>query len=196
MIIEKLNHYESHSIFDLCLGPWINNCVGYRNHVHFLLFCVYMTLISAYSTIVGQRLFQLVIFHDQVLFGLFGPILQPRNLTTTIIEHETIGAVTGVLTLYLFLINLIAMGLVLSLTIWQMSLISKGQTCVEEKIDESIINNSAQRQQQRPYDLGFKQNWKTFFEINNMTELLVRLLVPISFQPKHDGTYWISKYDE
>jgi hypothetical protein len=153
-------------------------------------------MICGYATLVGQQQFQLVMFHDEILFGLFDPILRPHDMTTAVLEHNTIGAVTGVLTSFLFLANLIAMGLVLSLTIWQMSLISKGQTCVEEKIDESIINNSAQRQQQRPYDLGFKQNWKTFFEINNMTELLVRLLVPISFQPKHDGTYWVSKYDE
>jgi hypothetical protein len=71
-----------------------------------------------------------------------------------------------------------------------MSLITKGQTCVEEKIDKSIMNNSVHR---RPYDLGWKQNWRTFFEINSASELLVRLMVPFLFQPKHDGTQWISK---
>jgi hypothetical protein len=155
-----------------------------------------MAIIAAFSTIAGQQQFQLVLFHDQILFGLFDPLLIPHNITITVIEHEIIGPITGVLTLFLFIMNLIAMGLVLSLAIWQMSLITKGQTCVEEKIEKSIMNNSTYRLQQRPYDLGWKQNWKTFFEVNNFTELLVRLLVPISFEPKHDGTQWISKYDK
>ncbi|CAF0742558.1 unnamed protein product [Rotaria sordida] len=173
--------------------PWINNCVGYRNHVHFILFCFFMALISAYATIVGQKQFQLVMFHDQILFGLFAPILQPEELVTTIIEHKTIGPITGVLTLFLFLTNLVAMGLVLMLTIWQISLITKGQTCVEERIDKSIVTNSVQGQKQRPYDFGFKLNWAKFFEVNKISELLFRLLIPFPFQPKHDGTQWISK---
>ncbi len=153
-------------------------------------------MIAAYSTIVGQQQFQLVIFHDEILFGLFDPILQPYNITMAIIEHGTIGPVTGVMTLFLFFANLVAMGLVFSLTVWQMSLISKGQTCVEEKIDKSTITNSALRQHRRPYHLGWKQNWRTFFEINSTSELLVRLFIPYPFQPKHDGTQWISKHDE
>jgi hypothetical protein len=156
-----------------------------------------MAMISAYSTIVGQQQFQLVLFHDEILFGLFDPILQPYNITEAIIEHNTIGPMTGVLTLYLFLINLIAMGLVLGLTIWQMSLITKGQTCVEEKIDKSLMNNPVQKQHhRRPYDFGWRQNWRTFFEINSTSELLIRLLIPYSFQPKHDGTQWTSNHDE
>jgi hypothetical protein len=157
-----------------------------------------MTLISGYSTFVAQHPFQQVLFHDQVLFGLFAPILQPHNLTETIVEHNSVGAMTGVLTLFLFLINLVAMGLVLSLTIWQMNLITKGQTCCEEKIDKSLMNNSAQKQQhhRQPYDLGWRQNWLTFFETNSTTELMIRLLIPYSFKPKHDGTKWILNHDE
>ncbi|CAF4335397.1 unnamed protein product, partial [Adineta steineri] len=128
-----------------------------------------------------------------VVFGLFDPLLKTYNMTVAIIEHKTIGPITGVLTLFLFILNLVAMGLVLSLTLWQMSLITKGQTCVEEKIDKAIMTNSKQRRQ---YDLGWKQNWKTFFEVNTYSELLVRLLIPYSFQPKHDGTQWISKNDK
>ncbi|CAF1978368.1 unnamed protein product [Rotaria magnacalcarata] len=176
--------------------PWINNCVGYQNHVHFLLFCIYMAMIAAYATIVGQQEFQLVMFHDQILFRLLDPILRPYDITMAILEHETIGPITGVLTLFLFLANLVAMGLVLSLTIWQMSLITKGQTCVEEKIDKSIMINSVQQKQERPYDLGCKLNWTTFFETNRISALLIRLLIPFPFQPTHDGTKWISKYDK
>jgi hypothetical protein len=61
------------------------------------------------------------------------------------------------------------------------------------------MNNSVQKQQQhhrRPYDLGWRQNWRTFFEINSTSELVIRLLIPYSFQPKHDGTQWISNHDE
>jgi len=152
-----------------------------------------MAMIAAFSTFVGQKQFQLVIFHDQILFGLFDPLFRPYNLTITVIEHETIGPITGVLTLYLFIINLVAVGLVLSLAIWQISLITKGQTCVEEKIGKSVMTHSTKR---RPYDFGWKQNWRIFFETNSFAELLVRLLVPFGFQPKHDGTQWISKYDE
>ncbi|UJR35512.1 hypothetical protein I4U23_028266 [Adineta vaga] len=172
--------------------PWINNCVGYRNHVHFFLFCIYMAMIAAFSTIAAQQQFQLVMFHDQILFRLFDPILQPYNMTVAVIEHNTIGPITGVLTLFLFIINLVAMGLVLSLTIWQMSLITKGQTCVEEKIDKSIMINN-QQQRRRFYDYGWKGNWKRFFEINTFPELLIRLLIPYTFQPKSDGTQWTLK---
>lgn len=157
-----------------------------------------MTIISGYSTFVGQQQFQRVLFHDQVLFGLFDPILQPQNLTETIVEHETVGAVTGVLTLFLYLINLVAMGLVFSLTIWQMSLITKGQTCVEEKIDKSLMNHSQQktRYQERTYDLGWRQNWKTFFEISTTKDVLIRLLIPYTFQPQQDGTQWATNHQE
>lgn len=155
-----------------------------------------MALIAGYATFFGQKEFQRVIFHDEVLFGLFDPIFKPHNITIAILEHKTVGPITGVLTLFLFITNLISMGLVLSLTIWQMSLITKGQTCVEEKIDESLTKNSVQGKQKRPYDFGAKKNWMTFFEINNLGELLFRLLIPFSFQPKHDGTQWMSKSDE
>ena len=147
-------------------------------------------MISAYSTIVARRQFQRIIFNDQVLFGLFDPLLQPQNIAIAVVHHEVVGPVTGFLTLFLFITNLVAMCLILFLAVWQMSLITKGQTCVEEKIDKSMINNSVIR---RPYDLGWRQNWRTFFEINSTNELLVRLLVPFLFQPKHDGTRWISK---
>jgi hypothetical protein len=155
-----------------------------------------MAMISAYATISGQQQFQLVMFHDEILFGLFDPILQPHNITTAVIEHNTIGAITGVLTLFLFIINLIAMSLVLGLAVWQMTLITKGQTCVEEKIDKSIMTKAAQRHYRRPYNFGWKQNWSTFFEVNSIIELFVRLLVPFPFQPKHAGTQWIAKTDE
>lgn len=153
-------------------------------------------MISGYATIVGQEQFQLVMFHDEVLFGLFDPIFQPLNITTAVIEHHTVGAMTGVLTLFLFLTNLVAMSLVFSLTVWQMRLITKGQTCVEEKINKSVMTNSVQRHYQHPYDLGWKQNWKVFLEINSITELLLRFFIPFPFQPKHDGTLWIKKHDE
>lgn len=174
----------------LLVGPWINNCVGYRNHVHFFLFCIYMALIAGFSTGVAQRQFQRVIFHDQILFGLFAPLLQPYNMTITVIEHKTIGPITGVLTHFLFIINLVAMGLVLSLAIWQTSLISKGQTCVEEKINKPIATNVKQK---RPYDYGTRENWKRFFEVATLPELLARLLVPYQFKPKYDGTQWTPK---
>ena len=81
--------------------------------------------------------------------------------------------------------------LVFGLTVWQVSLITKGQTCVEEKIEKSITNSS----KQKLYDLGYKQNWRTFFEIDSISQLIIRLLIPFPFQPKHDGTKWTSKYD-
>ena len=61
-----------------------------------------MILIAAYATIFGQQEFQLVIFHEQVLFGVFDPLLQPKNITIAIIEHHTVGPITGVLTLFSF----------------------------------------------------------------------------------------------
>lgn len=153
-------------------------------------------MISGYATFVGQRQFQLVIFHDQVLFGLFDPIFRPNSITAAAIEHNTIGPTTGVLTLFLFVTNLVAMSLVFSLTVWQMKLITKGQTCVEEKIDKSVMTNSALERYQRPYDLGWKQNWKTFFQIDNIYEGLIRFFIPFPFHPKHDGTQWMTKHNE
>ena len=155
-----------------------------------------MTLISGYATIVGDGQFQLVIFHDQKLFHLFAPILHVENITLAIMEHGTIGPITGMLTLFLFLINLIAMGLVFSLAFWQISLISKGQTCVEEKIDASVMTDTVHKQQRRPYDVGWKRNWRIFFEVDSDLELVLRLLVCTPFRPKHDGTQWESKFDD
>jgi hypothetical protein len=155
-----------------------------------------MTLISGYATIVGEGQFQLVMFHDQKLFHLFDPILQPQNITLATMDHGTIGPITGVLTLFLFLINLIAMGLVFGLAFWQISLISKGQTCVEEKIDASVMTGTVQKQQRRPYDVGWKRNWRNFFEVDSVSELVLRLFVCTPFRPKHDGTHWESKFDD
>lgn len=153
-------------------------------------------MIAGYATMFGQKVFQLVMFHDQILFGLFDPILRPYDVVIAIVDHKIIGPITGLLTLFLFLINLVAMGLVLSLAIWQVSLITKGQTCVEEKIDKSAKVNSTQRQQRRPYDFGWKINWVEFFETKTISELLLRLLIPSPFHPKHDGTQWMSNYDK
>ena len=192
-------HLKLISIIYSFSGPWINNCVGYRNHVHFLLFCVYMTMIAGYATLTGETQFQLVAFHDQKLFSLFDPILKTENMTMALVEHKTIGPLTGVLVMFLYLINLIAMGLIFSLTVWQCALISKGQTCVEEKIDKSVRSNTNQTtltNQRRPYDLGCKQNWKNFFETDTRFDLIKRLLIPTQFQPKHDGTRWVSKFQD
>ena len=155
-----------------------------------------MTLIAGYATLVAQGQFQLVVFHDEKLFGLFDPILRPHDILVAILEHQSVGPLTGVLTLFLFLINLIAVGLVFSLTVWQICLISKGQTCVEEKISKSLMTNTKQSKGQlRPYDLGWKQNWATFLEMETIPELVLRFLIPTKFQPKHDGTYWVTKFD-
>lgn len=151
-------------------------------------------MISGYATLVGQQQFQLVLFHDEILFGLFDPLFRSDELTIQIIEHHSIGPLTGFLTMFLFIINLVAMGLVLALTIWQASLISKGQTCVEEKIQKSVTKSS--NSQKRPFDLGWKQNWKLFFEIDTPKQLIVRLLIPFPFQPKHDGTQWPSNHSD
>jgi hypothetical protein len=152
-----------------------------------------MTLVAGYATLIGQQYFQLAIFNGQKLFHLFDPIFQPKKITITIIEYGTIGPITGVLTLFLFFINLVAMGLVFSLTIWQTRLISKGQTCVEEKINKSANNNGQQRS---IYDLGWKQNWRRFFQVETTTSLLVCLLVPGRLTPKFDETRWMLKSDE
>lgn len=155
-----------------------------------------MTLIAGYATISARNQFQLVAFNDQILFGLIDPIWQPYNLTMSLVQHQRVGPLTGVLIMFLFSFNLCAMGLVLSLTIWQTMLISKGQTCVEEKIFNSKINHSdgkANEQKKWPYDMGWKMNWMNFFEVETYPQLIVRILIPFSFQPRHDGTQWPSK---
>ncbi|CAF0877377.1 unnamed protein product [Didymodactylos carnosus] len=171
--------------------PWLNNCVSYNNHYHFFLFCIYMTLISAYALYFGHYHLQMKLF-NQILLRLYDPIWKPFFLVETLIPYENIiHPVAGFLIFYLFLFNLVTMLLVLSLTVWQITLISKGQTCVEEKIMKENKKQNPTVSYTNTYDLGFTKNWFQFFEIENGAELLRILFIPKIFKPKHDGTSWV-----
>ncbi|XP_052229147.1 palmitoyltransferase ZDHHC16A-like isoform X2 [Dreissena polymorpha] len=57
--------------------PWLNNCVGHRNHRYFFLFCLYMWMGTIYVSWVGHELFRQHFYGDKPT--RFPPFLYPLN---------------------------------------------------------------------------------------------------------------------
>ena len=148
--------------------PWINNCVGYRNHGHYLRFLFYVTL----GMVCGLVLMgcQLATFKGRYLYwgqhnGRFTIHLTEEMIQMTFLVVDLVGC--GILSLLI--------GLLLTVQIVN---VSQGHTTIE-----SLEIRQCEREMRRresdfelsssvpcsfpfPFDLGFSSNFKAVFGEN------------------------------
>ncbi|XP_050397684.1 palmitoyltransferase ZDHHC16 [Patella vulgata] len=199
--------------------PWLNNCVGFYNHRHFFLFCFYMWVGTMYVSYVGYDLFKQHFYGNKVL--IFPDFLYPLNLareamvssgiTSKVlvekgekkeekkdeddVEHLSISYSDKTfhnLVIFEFLLCTgvsIALGL---LTMWHFRLISRGETSIEQHIN----NKERKRLKKRgvvfknPYNWGFIANWKQFLGLTKNRSFWRHVLLPSNHSLEGDGLIW------
>lgn len=131
--------------------PWINNCVGHRNHRYFFLFCFWTTFGAVY----------VVLFTFDIMFYLTIPGTRFARFcnyfyTSGIYELSinTQRYLTGLF--YLCTTVTLALG---GLTTFHIFLISTGQTSIER------VQRRTLQATQENYNMGLITNWNIFFNI-------------------------------
>ncbi|XP_072399728.1 palmitoyltransferase ZDHHC6 [Diabrotica undecimpunctata] len=134
--------------------PWINNCVGWGNHAHFIFFLTFATAgcLQA-SVILGCCLYKSIhrvryFYHGDtsVNFGLYGMMLCVLSL----------GLSIGVV---------VAVGMLL---FFQIRAVMKNRTGIEDWIMEKAVGRrkGTQEQFRFPYDIGI---WRNISQVINLS---------------------------
>jgi hypothetical protein len=100
-----------------------------------------------------------------------------------------IMGIRGFITYFIFIMAL-AMGfLLLGLCLWHGRLIGRGETAVEQILDNNYIQQYAQHGFifVKTHDNSRSANWKRFFGVRNMGEFIRRILLPSTHQPNGNG---------
>ncbi|KAJ5080464.1 s-acyltransferase [Anaeramoeba ignava] len=142
--------------------PWINNSVGFFNHKYFVLFTLYLWIGCIYAFLLTAKAF---------LFQ-FGFIDTPdENFSENVI---------------LFSILCVTIFLSLSFILfWQFFLVFTNQTTIE--FYQRMSFPKAQRPL-NPYDFGFKNNFRDFFDLTRNQSLIYFLFS--TKLPKGDGMHF------
>lgn len=160
------------SVCDKCIlkmdhhCPWINSCVGHRNHRTFMLFLVYCTLAALCYAIVSFPL---------------------AREAFVLKKTQSFGFILGII--FGFLITSILSIALIGMTGWTFYLISTGQTTIEHH-DNGYQSKTARYRGEifiNEYDHGFWRNWILFLAHSPETPWWY-LLLPIPVEPVGDGT--------
>jgi palmitoyltransferase len=150
--------------------PWVSNCVGFNNHPYFFLFLFWLTVGTCYLSI-----FSFSPFQDSTDFK--GGAWKGGSRATIIFEF-----VVGV---SIFL----AVG---AMMCWHFYLIATAQTTIE-----FYFNRKKRRQMklkgeiyENPYDLGIRQNLKTFF---GPAKHWLMWFLPTKKNPVGDGITYMTR---
>lgn len=137
--------------------PWIGNCVGYRNHGHFLRFLTYATLSCAFGLLaIAVRLFRGYLwypFPSTLSSYYFGPEYAPDELNQMQI---IISVMNGIFVLCILLMLSI-------LFFYQWYLCLQNMTTIEQLEYESCLSANIRRLSNPrpvvfPYKLGWRRN--------------------------------------
>ncbi|XP_072177705.1 palmitoyltransferase ZDHHC16-like [Diadema setosum] len=196
--------------------PWLNNCVGHFNHRYFMLFCIYMWMGTVYVSISVWPQFREEFFDARKTFeSLFGGSVfaqamevynqakaaeanhtgkvPPPVVKYSLTASESIYHKAVVVQFFICLGVVFALG---TLTVWHALLVSKGETSIEQH-----INNSERKRlkevniiYRNPYDFGFKQNWRILLGIDAPHRTFLRhVILPSSHLPEGDGIHWVNQ---
>ncbi len=175
--------------------PWLNNCVGHLNHRHFFLYMVHMILGCLFIMIFGFEIMYSEVFASNEteeyskmnatkyeLGGLSPTIYQELFGVKTLIWFECI------LTSGCFLV----LG---GLSYWHGRLIGKGETSIEQHINQSERKRLKKEGKvyKNPYDFGKWHNWCLFLGVVDGRGWW-SVILPSTHKPRGDGMEWDSIY--
>ncbi|KAJ6221843.1 hypothetical protein RDWZM_000388 [Blomia tropicalis] len=200
------------SVCDRCIlkmdhhCPWLNNCIGHRNHRYFFFFCAYTWLGTLFIMIFGvlilidhqypnYSLFIELFYHDSdlqeydnkyTIMGLF-------TISTAKMRHMAIGY-EAIVSILLFF----CLGLLLR---YHAFIITNGETSIERLVNKQNRDLYRRRYKnlcyKNPYDFGPWENWKQFLGFDRNRNPWRHILLPSSFPPIGDGFTWTTNdYNE
>lgn len=151
--------------------PWINNCVGWGNHGHFIAFLAFATIGCVYATVIlGYTLYRsLYRLHYWRIYK-----------QTPIIHLGVYGTICCVLSLGFAIGVIIAVGMLL---FFQLKGVLRNRTGIEDWILEkaNYRRKDSKDNFTYPYDLGMLRN--------------IRQVLSLTCQPTGDGIEWEVKED-
>ncbi|XP_037068015.1 palmitoyltransferase ZDHHC16-like [Pollicipes pollicipes] len=185
--------------------PWLNQCVGHYNHRFFYMYMVYMVL---------GTLFVMVFGFDILVKEYYGEELEPVLLPVADDTHRlpnesevSLGsaahAAPGNATsssgsrrhrFFVLYESLTSLGIFLALgglVIWHGKLISRGETSIEAHINAKETKRLRKQSKlyTNPYDMGARENWRTFLGLRSGRGWR-HVLLPSAHLPERDGLTW------
>jgi palmitoyltransferase len=148
--------------------PWINNCVGYKNHRYFFLFIFYLWISAIYYTI-------LLVLLSWQFIAIANPALYDEWKSWFVIIEAFSGSVSVSMT---------------GLFIWNLYLIATNQTTVEFHFNKlrSTTDKGSGKVSLNEFDVGIRNNFDQIFGFGN-SSLLWILLPSVKPLPLNGATY-------
>lgn len=153
--------------------PWLNNCVGHRNHRHFFLYMIYTVLGCVFLMTFGFEILWEDYFREQ----------DPNEVFSVFSRHSLIWFEAFITTgCFLFLGGL---------TLWHGRLINRGETSIEAHINESERKRLKKKGKvyRNPYDFSPWHNWCLFLGMIDGRGWW-HVLFPSSHPPRGNGLEW------
>ncbi|GAA5855530.1 hypothetical protein JCM8547_007874 [Rhodosporidiobolus lusitaniae] len=159
--------------------PWINGCVGLHNERYFLLFLFYFSTACFFAAYWG-----------------FGPTWRSMGFVSDGWVSWTHRA-PRVFMLLTEVLSAIMGFAVFVMALSQLNLVVKNRTSVESLDFDwySKLAASRNREFRNPYDLGWKENLKEFFNVGEGRYHWSTIFLPVSVPPASDGWTWRKRHN-
>ncbi|GAA6004759.1 DHHC family palmitoyltransferase [Rhodotorula paludigena] len=159
--------------------PWIKGCVGLHNERYFTLFLCYFSVASLFAAYWGLR-----------------PTLRGLSFVRNSWDHLT----PRIVMLLSEVLTTIMGFAVLVMCLSQLHLIMRNQTNVESSDNDWYrkVALSRGRTFLNPYDLGWRENFREFFNIGAASEgryHWLTVFLPLAIPPVSDGWTWRKRED-
>ncbi|XP_014235923.1 palmitoyltransferase ZDHHC16A [Trichogramma pretiosum] len=188
--------------------PWLNNCVGYYNHRYFFQYMVFTLIGIIFITIFGAQLAieEFLLSPEPEIEGhpvrVNNSEIIPLTESMDHLSVEERNAIAlqaaaqkeneyrrKLITIAAF-VSLATLGSLGPLTWWHARLISRGETSIEGRINETLKKSfqAEGKIYKNPYDFGKRENWMLFLGLKDRSWWY--LLFPSTHEPYGSGLIW------